>query len=138
MRPPEKPCEYTTLNRALSRLTPDSVYARYRPSRILALGAVTGGPPGVPHGVGGGGRTAFTNHPAASAAAMRTSRPAGVLPVPDSQSIAQAAQMSRRTYADARVHCGHAGCALLAPLAIGSRSIRGHYWRMEAGALARS
>lgn len=97
MRPPEKPCEYTTLNRALSLLTPDSAYARYRPSRILALGAVTGGPPGVPHGVGGGGRTAFTNHPAASAAAMRTSRPAGVLPVPDSQSIAQAAQMSRRT-----------------------------------------
>jgi hypothetical protein len=61
------------LKRALSLLTPDSAYARYRPSRIRTLGAVTGGPPGVPHGVGGGGRTAFRNHPATSAAAMSTS-----------------------------------------------------------------
>ena len=52
------------MKRALSLLTPDSAYARYRPSRIRTLGAVTGGPPGVPHGVGGGGRTAFRNHPA--------------------------------------------------------------------------
>nr|CAB3495473.1 unnamed protein product [Digitaria exilis] len=78
MRPPEKPWEY-------------------RPSRIRALGAVTGGPPGVPHGVGGGGRTAFTNHPTASAAAMSTTSAGGVLPVPDTQSIAHATQMSRST-----------------------------------------
>jgi hypothetical protein len=62
----------------------------YRPSRIRTLGAVTGGPPGVPHGVGGGGRTAFRNHPATSAtAAKSTSSPAAgvlvllpVVPVP--------------------------------------------------------
>lgn len=73
MRLPEKPCEYTTLKRALSLLTPDSAYARYRPSGSRTLGAVTGGPPGVPHGVvGGGGRTAFRNHLATSAAATKS------------------------------------------------------------------
>jgi len=86
------------LKRALSRLTPDSAYARYRPSRIRALGAVTGGPLGVPHGVGGGGRAAFANrHAASAAAAMSAASAAGALPVPDSRSIAHATQMSRRT-----------------------------------------
>jgi hypothetical protein len=72
MRLPEKPCEYTTLKRALSLLTPDWAYARYRPSRSRTLGAVTGGPPGVPHGVEGGGRTAFRNHLATSVAATKS------------------------------------------------------------------
>nr|CAB3502235.1 unnamed protein product [Digitaria exilis] len=53
----------TTLNRASSLRTPDSAYARWRPSLRRTLGAVTGGPPGVPHTLaGGGGGTAPRIH----------------------------------------------------------------------------
>lgn len=54
-REPVKPCEKTTLKRASSLRAPDSAYARCRPSRSRTLGAVTGGPPGAPHTLGGGG-----------------------------------------------------------------------------------
>uniref|UniRef100_A0A0A9GAL2 Uncharacterized protein n=1 Tax=Arundo donax TaxID=35708 RepID=A0A0A9GAL2_ARUDO len=54
-REPVNPWERTTLNRASSFRTPDSAYARCRPSLSRTLGAVTGGPPGAPHTRGGGG-----------------------------------------------------------------------------------
>lgn len=57
-----KPWEKTTLNRALSLGTPDSSYAKCRPSLIRTRGAVIGGPPGDPHGVGAGGCTARNSH----------------------------------------------------------------------------
>uniref|UniRef100_A0A0A9GTK1 Uncharacterized protein n=1 Tax=Arundo donax TaxID=35708 RepID=A0A0A9GTK1_ARUDO len=63
-REPVNPCEKTILYRAFSLGTPDSSYARCRPSLSLTRRAVTGGPPGVPHTRGAGGcSTARQSHP---------------------------------------------------------------------------